>query len=50
MKSMNKLEIGLKADNLVRNYICSCGLNNAKKIVWQAYKILRAEKKKRSAK
>ena len=47
MKRMNKLEIDLKADNLVRKYICGCGLRNANKIVWQAYKTLRAELKKR---
>ena len=47
MRRMNQKERDSEIDKLYTKYISSCGLSNAMKIVYGAYKKLRAEKQRR---
>lgn len=47
MRKMTNEEIVMKADNTYRAYVSSYGLRNAKKIVTQVARLLRAEGKRR---
>ena len=50
MKRMAKLEVAIVAQKKAENYICQYGLDNAYKIVYNMYRELKVERKKRKEK